>query len=103
MTDNELRRLALEYVAGRVYTTQDVPQNLWRLVFIPLFFSTKSQLRGVRMVLGHSGQHKTTGQAVNGYPIFMECQMLKRRNLGKFVDYVEAARKLTSEFINVTT
>lgn len=99
MTDPELRQLALDYVAGKVFTTSDIPQNLWYLVFMPLAFANKTQLRGVRMVLGQADKHRTTGQGINGYPIFFECQMLKRRDTLLFTRYVGEAKKVTAAFV----
>lgn len=102
MTDKELRQLALDYVAGKVYTTGDVPQTLWHMVFMPLAFAKKAQLRGVRMVLACVGEDTATGQAINGFPIFFSCKMLKMRDTRKFTGFVEEARQLTGKFVNHT-
>lgn len=98
-TDESLRQLALDYVAGKVYTTQDVPNNLWHMVFIPLFFMQRKDLRGIRMVYARVGEHKTTGQAINGYPIFFACGALRRAELGRFVTFVEEAKSVTQQFL----
>lgn len=105
MTDPDLRQLALDYVAGRVYTTADVPKDLWRLVFMPLFFveHPAKTLRGVRLVCGVSGRHKTTGQAINGFPMFFEVQMLKAGETKRFWGHVKRARALTTKFIGRPT
>lgn len=101
MTDADLRQLALDYVAGKVVTTANVPPNLWRMVFLPLTFveDPKKTLRGVRFVCGVLGRHKTTGQAVNGFPIFVECQLMKLAEVKTFWAHVKTARALTSDFV----
>jgi hypothetical protein len=101
VTDAELRALALKYVDGRVVTSQDVPQDLWNIVFLPLAFTAnpKKTLRGVRMVYAIQGEDASTGQGINGWPIFMACRMMKVRDLRKFVDYVAEAKKVKDSFI----
>lgn len=99
MTEPELRQLALDYVAGKVYTTHDVPKELWHLVFMPLAFSTKAQLRGVRMVLAQINKDHTTAQGVNGFPIFFSCRMFKMKETRLFSQYVQEAKEVTDTFV----
>jgi len=100
-SDADLRALALKWVEGRVVTSQTVPHDLWRLVFIPLAFMTnpKRELRGVRMIYAILGEDKTTGQQVNGYPIFFSCRTMRAAELKRFVTLTDEARAAREAFL----
>lgn len=89
LADADLRRIALAMAEGRAYTTSDVPQALWMAVFVPLLWMKKKDLRGFYMVVGIVGEHKTTGQAINGFPLFFSCQLLKRREAERVIAYAK--------------
>lgn len=100
MTDPELRELALDYVAGRVITSHAVPADLWPMVFMPLAFMKRRDLRGVVMV--YALTHRDTAvpsRAINGWPMFADCRLMKRRDHTKFLRYVDEAQKTTAAFI----
>jgi len=103
MAEPELRELALAYVAGKVITSQTIPADLWRMVFMPLAFVTRRDLRGVRMVYARTDRdHQIPGRAINGYPMFTACHVMRARDLRKFAGYVEEARALTDGFTKGT-
>src|SRR5262245_19627626 len=92
--DTELRELAIDYVEGKVWTNRDMAAHECRLVFIPLGLmvitpAEKRRMKRWGLVYGHIGKHRTTGQAVNGKPIFFECAVLLKSELPRFQAHVE--------------
>jgi hypothetical protein len=81
MTDAELRALALKIVEGRVFGFWNVPEDLWRIVFMPLSFMKKRELmkhKGDTVYAIHGEDKAVPGRAINGYPMFAECRFLPR-------------------------
>lgn len=75
-SDEEIRRLAEHMLAGRVYLVTDVPEDLARMVFLPLAFGaladiTREQCSQV-VPLAVLGEHHTIDRSINGFPIFTE-------------------------------
>lgn len=81
-TDEEIRHLAEEWIAGRVYHIEGVPPDLVAMVFMPIAFGglrgyTPKQLARL-FVFAINGEDKTAGRVINGYPMFVECHVWRR-------------------------
>lgn len=99
LTDTEHREIALAIAEGRAVTSANVPHDMWPLIFLPLAFMDKRQLKqlekddDVRAIVGIIGKHKTIpGRALNGYHMFTQCQMLGAKDW-------EAVATYANEFI----
>jgi hypothetical protein len=81
-TDEEIRHLAEEWIAGRVVDADTVPANLVASVFMPILFGALAdysrQQLGRIFVFAIHGEDKTAGRSVNGYPMFAECRVWRR-------------------------
>jgi len=88
---SELRRLAIQYVAGNVYTSNNVPENLLYSVFMPLVFMDDTQrdlLKEAGLIYAVVGQDTTSGWGVNGYPTFFSFKFLSKEDTLAFGRYV---------------
>lgn len=102
-TEENLRALALAYAAGHVYTTQDVPKDLWHCVFMPLTFATDEQLDGIVMAVGNTATDQMSGQGINGYPIFYSCRFFDKPTAERFIQLCDEARAAAAAFLNPET
>jgi len=86
-TDAELKQLALDMYAGKVFTDRhfrnpEEANRLLPMVFLPLAFMTEVQIRkldGAGMFYEYLDQAAPNG--INGYPIFFSCKVLKASEL----------------------
>jgi hypothetical protein len=107
LSDERMRQIALAYVEGRVYSTADVPQQDWKLVFMPIVFADKKMIKQwekeqMAHVYAIAGEHKTAKLAVNGIPIFFQCGTLSRSEWKIVVKYVEEFRAKRAEMLGKT-
>ena len=81
-TPNELRTLAKDYIANRIYTSLEVPAHDLRYVFMVLAFLDGKMVRQLRRRppgLIYEYLHKRGGtMAINGHPMFLSCAFLRR-------------------------
>lgn len=104
MTDQALRQLALDYVAGHIVFGHLVPQAIRHMIFMPLIFldeKTRAEWKknDIVSVVGDV-RTVTTSRGINGYPIFYELRPLTRSDYNAVVTYIEEAEKLRSAFLN---
>jgi hypothetical protein len=82
-TPEQIRHLAEEWLAGRVYHSDAVQVNVIHLVFVPIGFGglngySKKQLTRI-LVLAIAGEdHQIPGRGINGYPMFTACRVWRR-------------------------
>ncbi len=86
-----IAELARAIVAGTFISANQIPEDLLTLAFMPLALGafkdwTEEELSAV-MVYAIRGKHTTTGQAVNGWPIFVEISFCR------YDDYVTALNR----------
>lgn len=95
LTDEERRRVALLLVEGRIVSTNNVPKELWRSVFMPLGLMTTTQLKehkGAVTVYAIRGEDVVvSGRAINGFPFFTSCRFL-------YADDADAIDNYATEF-----
>lgn len=82
-SDEDIRHLAREWVAGRVYSADSVPPDLIPLVFMPVAFGLLEGYRRRQLdslfVFAIEGEHSSIpGRGVNGYPMFTSCHLWRR-------------------------
>jgi len=81
-TDEQIRHLAEEWIAGRVYDADTVPGSLTLQVFIPIAFGAlkgyaRKQIPRLFM-FAIVGEDRTTGYAINSHPQFVSCRLWRR-------------------------
>lgn len=96
MTDAELQQFVIDYLAGHITLSQDVPPDLLPMVFMPLGFMDPSmfsekEMANIGELYGNTRVHTTTGRCVNGFPMFMEAQFML------FEDWAIACRTIKRE------
>lgn len=89
-SEEDLRKLAIDYVEGRIYTSLGIttPWEL-RAVFMPLVFLTVDQLKQIEDV-GLFFEYLTEAApgSINGKPIFTSMHMLSKADTERFADFV---------------
>lgn len=108
-TDDELRRIALDYCDGKLFTDQQVPEG--EDIFTPwplLRLMTPEQLRSIadaRKPYGGIGliysELKDAGPiAVNGLPSFFSFTIISQDEREKLVDYTNSELKRRAAFLH---
>jgi hypothetical protein len=98
ITEVQLCELALKFVEGRVYHTGNVPRDMLEVVFMPLAFMPRRQLRGKHLVYAVLGEDQQCGRMVNNYPIFTACHLLNRRDAARLVLAIKEAHTARQAF-----
>ena len=95
-TDLELRQLAMDYLAGAIFTDHHVPEEELAQelpgIFLPLALAMDPEFLAT-MVEGDfcmvfEYMNKAGDRTINGYPQFLSCQFLPREEYRKFLNYV---------------
>ncbi len=76
MTEEKIAELARHLVGDLVWSTLDVPPEMWKHVFMPIALGGlagwhEEELKRV-VIFAVLGTHETSGVQINGYPSFME-------------------------------
>lgn len=105
-TPKELKEIAVGIVEGNIFSSLSIPpgeaDNLIHLIFMPLIFLTDEQREELiakkpAVIFAHL---KDAGpRAVNGYPIFMNMEVLGREEADQLVKYMEEYVSWRSGFI----
>ncbi len=93
-TDEELKQIAIDFKAGRIFSTQHKPlnENLKDImyVFMPLAFMTPQQheaLAAENPVVMYEYLDQASPRGFNGMPSFFSFQHLNSDEWNKVVDY----------------
>lgn len=81
LADAELKKFVRDYLAGKIYTNFDIPDDLLTRVFLPLALGapcgiSKKQSRQLGCIYGTLGEDRGTTLAINGFPIFFSFRMM---------------------------
>lgn len=100
-TEEEIARLAEHIIGGRVYSVDEVAQSQPRLVpmvFLPLGLGGLNGYRREQLsrlfAFAIFGEDKTSGQAINGWPIFFSMQIWRRQDAVKAYKKANEAREV---------
>lgn len=70
------------------------------MVFMPLALMRRRDLRGVVMVYARTdADPMVPSRAINGWPMFAACRLMRKRDYQRFCRYVEEARTLVTDFV----
>lgn len=112
LTTEELYDLAKRYCEGKILTDRLVPKHLIPSVFSILLFLDNDTIQNfldadVQLIYGDLEKTPRFPRYVNGYPMFMGCDMLFGREFDIFTKFVEKIKanekKLKEEMMDVTT
>ena len=105
-TDKELRKLALDYINGKIFTSFDIQQgereSITSAVFMPLVFLSnedRQEMLDEEVVMLYEYFGKAGRQSVNGYPTFASCYMMNKEDHSKWAEYVGEARDFQKQFV----
>lgn len=103
-TDDELKRLALDIVDGKVFGSWMTPnQDEGLLPFkIVTMMMDKEHLKELerRQVIGIYEYMSEAGpMSVNGLPSFMSCRMIHRGEADKLNEFINKAREMRAQFL----
>lgn len=105
MTDEELKQIAQDMVAGKVFTDRHIQQGMSpNMVFLPLLFLNEKQVQvfqqGVddgRVFMIYEYMDKAGPRTMNGMPQFFSYRILNKEQTEKMIDYYEKIKKAIEE------
>ena len=105
-TDEELRKVALDYVNGKIFTSFDIRpgerDSITTSVFMPLVFMSDEDINSMRdekIVLLYEYFNKAGTRSANGYPTFLSCHMMNEEDHKKWADYVGEVWEFQKQFV----
>ena len=89
-TDEELKQIAIDFVAGKVFTNQHVDGFSVGIVFTPLIF-----IGEIPENLGLIFEYidKAGPRSINGYPMFTSCQFLNQHDLTILIEKIDKVKE----------
>lgn len=105
MRREELKKLAIDIVEGRVFGTWNISseeKNLIPMIFLPLNFIDEKQFRRLKsrkIVHAYEYLDRAGSRTVNGYQIFFSCKFLTRKDWKKVVRYIRRYKKMRERFL----
>lgn len=93
-SSHDLRQLAMDMANGLVFTSDQVresSQDMLGLIFVPLIFMPdehREALVKAEIVMIYEYISKAGPRSINGYPIFMSCLMLDKRDAARVWELV---------------
>jgi len=104
-SDEELKKIALGIFKGEIFTSWNIrpeDQHLLPLIFMPLGFIKPEQIKELeekKIVAVFEYLDKALPKTVNGYPIFMSCQLLTQEEAEKVIKYYNEIKKKVSDVV----
>jgi len=88
-TDDELKQIAKDAWAGKIFTSNSIPEHDVHLIpsiFMPLMFMEDHEsLKDAAYIYAYLD--KAGQRCINGYPIFMEFEIMTKDNASKVLEY----------------
>lgn len=104
-TDEELKQIAVDLLAGRIFTDRHFRsteewQSLIRSVFMVLAFMETDALKdmGDHCAMIFEYFDKAGPRSINGYPSFMSFQIILKTEIDRLFQYYEAMKQMQTEF-----
>lgn len=97
LTPEQRRDFVLAVADGHAVTSLDVPAHLLGQVFMPLGLGAPELFRGwtrrdiarIGLIWADRTRDRTTGLAINGFPMFLSCRLMLREDLDSLRPAVE--------------
>ena len=105
MTDAELKQLAQDMHAGRIYTDRHLPKGLApHMIFLPLVFLDEKQSEQFKRYIDeekvfmiYEYMDQAGPRSLNGQPQFMSYRVLNKEQTIKLFEYYEKIKKAIEE------
>lgn len=101
-TEAELKKLAWDIHAGKVFTNRHIREGDERLFpnifMVTLFLDEKQKEDLADAGLFYEYYDQAGPRAINGYPMFMSLRSLCKEDTEKLFDYIEEIKKLKEGF-----
>lgn len=105
-SDEDLKQLALDIVAGHVFTSnhmkvEEIDAGLMRCVFMPLVFLDEEghkEMADAQICFLYEYYSKAGPRGVNGYPTFFSMSVLDREDADRLRVYGLQAQKMMKGF-----
>jgi len=96
MTDDELKQLAKDLYAGKIFTSNQLRKNdIPGMVFMPLMFLSEEQNEKIKDVtLIYEYLDKAGPRSVNGYPSFHSMNYLRKEDHEKVIEYFNKVKQV---------
>ena len=78
MSEEELQKIVLGLVSGRIFTASEAPVDLVGMIFMPLGLGGLYTVDWEQVGNVIEYMDKAGPRGVNGYPIFMSCQLIHK-------------------------
>lgn len=92
LNEEQLRKLALDMVDGRIFHDQMCPENMVTHVFMPLMFVTVAKEDSQHWGLVYEYMSEAGPRTLNGFPMFMSMRVLHVNNLPRLNELTKALR-----------
>jgi hypothetical protein len=102
-SEEELRKLAAEFVEDRIFTTlqiRDTDADMLQVIFMPLMFIKESGAWLANAAFLYEHMDQAGPRAVNGYPSFFSVKKLTKHNYRAFTRYVEDYKAIKEQFFS---
>lgn len=101
LSDEQLKTLALDIYAGRVFTDRHARPDQIAHVFLILSFLDEKQVEELRKEppgLIYEYMHKAGSRSVNGMPMFLSFKVLNQTDTNKVFQIIEHLKKPANDF-----
>lgn len=90
-TQEELKQIAIDINAGRIFTNLHAPEDMWNSIFMPLVFMGVDQI--LEMIADMPGLmyeylSEAGPRSINGYPCFFSVNMLDIEDTKIVIEYI---------------
>ena len=90
LKDEDLKKLAVDFRSGKVFTDRDVnPSSMIGVIFMPIEFMKLSKRNIEEIGLIYEYTSKAGSRALNGMPMFFSCRILHKKDFPILCEYVE--------------
>lgn len=102
MNNSELKKLAWDIHAGKIFTDRHIRKDDYRLVasiFMPtIFMSEKQRNEVINSGMIYEYYDKAGPRSINGYPCFMSLRILNKDDTKKIIEYVKEIETIKRNF-----
>lgn len=103
LSETELRELAWDIHAGKVFTNRHIrpgDESLAGNIFMILLFMERKDLLALKDDFGMVFEYydKALPRAINGYPMFLSCRFLNRQDTVKVLSFVDEIVQIKKGF-----
>ena len=95
-TDEQLKDIAMDILNEKIFTSRHLSHDssLIPMVFLPLALMKEEQIEGFKNVKTiFEYYNKASSRGINGYPCFMSCETLTKKEDEKVLNYYKVFKE----------